>query len=91
MTSIGEARALGSVRHPCIVDVLDAGITPENEPYVVLEMLRGRSLEGLLVARRRLSVADTVYVTRRITTGTGGGRIFRTTDAGLTWTDITGS
>ncbi len=63
---LGEARALGSVRHPCIVDVLDAGISSEREPFLVMEMLRGRSLEGLLVARRRLSVADTVFVTRYV-------------------------
>jgi len=63
---LGEARALGSVRHPCVVDVLDAGISSEREPFLVMEMLRGRSLEGLLVARRRLSVADTVFVTRYV-------------------------
>jgi serine/threonine-protein kinase len=63
---LGEARALGSVRHPCIVDVLDAGVSSEREPFLVMEMLRGRSLEGLLVARRRLSVADTVFVTRYV-------------------------
>ncbi len=63
-----EARALGAVKHPCIVDVLDAGLTDQDEPYLVMEMLRGRSLEGLLVARQRLSVADTVFVTRYVAT-----------------------
>jgi serine/threonine-protein kinase len=32
-------------------------------------MLRGRSLEGLLLARRRLSVADTIFVTRYVANG----------------------
>lgn len=63
---MGEARALGAVRHPCVVEVLDAGITGDSEPFLVLEMLRGRSLEGLLVARQRLTVADTVFVTRYV-------------------------
>ena len=78
---LGEARALGGVRHPCIVDVLDAGITEDNEPFLVMEMLRGRSLEGLLVARQRLSVADTVFVTRYVANGLaavhGSGSIHR--------------
>jgi len=66
---LGEARALGGVRHPCVVEVLDAGVTEQDEPYLVMEMLRGRSLEGLLLARRRLSVADTVFVTRYVANG----------------------
>ncbi len=66
---LSEARALGGVRHPCIVDVLDAGTTSDGQPFLVMEMLRGRSLEGLLVARRRLSVADTVFVTRYVANG----------------------
>ncbi len=66
---LGEARALGGVRHPCVVEVLDAGVTEQDEPYLVMEMLRGRSLEGLLLARRRLSVADTIFVTRYVANG----------------------
>ena len=40
-----------------VSEVLDAGVCPENGPYVVLEMLDGRPLDGILAARRRLSVA----------------------------------
>jgi serine/threonine protein kinase len=38
----------------------------DHGPYVVLEMLEGRGLDGILAARRRLSVADTVLIGRRI-------------------------
>src|ERR1019366_2577026 len=38
----------------------------EHGPYVVLEMLEGRTLDGILAARRRLSIADTVQVARQL-------------------------
>lgn len=54
-----EARALGHLRHPGIVSITDAGIS-DGYPFVVMELLEGRTLEGLLAARDRLSVADAV-------------------------------
>ena len=57
-----EARALATVRHPGIVDVLDAGLLADGTPFVVLERLDGRTLEGLLAARGRLSPEDVVAV-----------------------------
>jgi eukaryotic-like serine/threonine-protein kinase len=61
-----EAHALTTVRHPGFVEVLDAGVCADHGPYVVLEMLEGRTLDGILAARRRLSVADTVQIGRRV-------------------------
>ena len=61
-----EAHALTAVRHPGFVEVLDAGVCGDHGPYVVLEMLEGRTLDGILAARQRLSVADTVQVGRRV-------------------------
>jgi serine/threonine protein kinase len=57
-----EARALAAVRHPGIVDILDGGITDDGTPYIVLEMLEGRTLEGLLAARGKLSKDDTTGI-----------------------------
>jgi hypothetical protein len=54
-----EARALGQLRHPGIVSITDAGVS-DGFPFVVMELLEGRSLEGLLAARGRLSVVDAV-------------------------------
>ena len=59
---IREARALAATRHPGIVDILDGGTTEDGIPYIVLEMLRGRTLGGLLAARGKLSVEDSVGV-----------------------------
>ncbi len=60
---VREARALAAARHPSIVDVLDGGVAACGTPYIVLEMLEGgRTLEGLLATRGKLSVKDTVAV-----------------------------
>ena len=61
-----EAHALTAVRHPGFVEVLDAGVCDGHGPYVVLEMLDGRTLEGILAARRRLSIEDAVELGRQV-------------------------
>jgi serine/threonine protein kinase len=61
-----EAHALTAVRHPGFVEVLDAGVCGTHGPYVVLEMLEGRTLDGILTARRRLSISDTVQIGRQV-------------------------
>lgn len=61
-----EAHALAAVRHPGFVEVLDAGVCAVHGPYVVLEMLDGRTLDGILAARRRLSLVDAVQVAHSV-------------------------
>ena len=61
-----EAHALTSVRHPGFVEVLDAGVCSRHGPYVVLEMLDGRTLDGILAARRRLPIPDAVQIGRQV-------------------------
>ena len=57
-----EARALTVARHPGIVLGLDAGETEDGTPYLVMELLEGRTLEGILAVRRNIGVADAVYI-----------------------------
>jgi serine/threonine protein kinase len=61
-----EARALGAVRHPYVVEVHDAGMD-RGAPFIVQELCEGRSLEGLISARGRLSPADAARVAQMIT------------------------
>jgi len=61
-----EALALTAVRHPGFVEVLDAGVCGAHGPYIAMEMLDGRSLDGILAARRRLSVSDSVQVALQV-------------------------
>lgn len=53
-----EARALETARHRGVVALLDAGTVPEHGPYLALELLEGRSLDGILTSRGTLPVAD---------------------------------
>ena len=59
---VREARALELARSRHVVDVLDAGQTNEGAPYLAMDMLDGRSLQGILTARQRLRVSDTVAI-----------------------------
>ncbi len=61
-----EAESLGALRHPAIVEVFDAGISNEVGPYIAMEMLEGRTLDGILAARRTLSIAETLHVAKAV-------------------------
>ena len=41
-----EGRSTCRIEHPNAVAVLDAGVTPSGEPFLVTELLRGRTLEA---------------------------------------------
>lgn len=57
-----EALALSAARHPGVVAALDAGETEDGTPYLVLELLEGRSLEGIIAVRRRLGAAEVAWL-----------------------------
>lgn len=63
---LGEAEALNRVRHPAIVEVLDAGELEPLGPYLVTELLAGRTLQGILTARRRLGIEETIAIGRTL-------------------------
>ncbi|MEL7370695.1 MAG: serine/threonine-protein kinase [Myxococcota bacterium] len=56
-----EAEAAASIRHPGVVDVLDAGREDDGSVYVTFELLYGEDLETCLV-RGGLQPADLVRV-----------------------------
>jgi serine/threonine-protein kinase len=56
-----EAKAVGKIGHPSIVEILDAGETQDRWPYVVLELLNGRSL-GKALEGGPLPFADVITV-----------------------------
>lgn len=65
-----EARALTMARHKNIVSVLDAGQTKEHGPYLVMELLEGKPLDGILAARGTLKAADAAWVVSQVADGT---------------------
>ena len=53
-----EASAAGRIGSEHIVDTFDAGILDSGEPYLVMEMLEGKSLAERLEARGRLGLRE---------------------------------
>lgn len=61
-----EALMLGSISHPNVVNIVDAGDCAEQGPFLALELLEGRSIEGLLAVRRALSYDQVLRVVREV-------------------------
>jgi eukaryotic-like serine/threonine-protein kinase len=68
---LAEARVLQRLSHPNLVAVLDSGLTPDGQPYLVMERLEGRSLKAELAARGALPVADALEVCQQALAGLG--------------------
>jgi serine/threonine-protein kinase len=63
-----EARSAASLRHPNVVAVVDSGIE-EDTPYLVMELLRGESLEERLARTNRLPLEVLVPIASQIGRG----------------------
>jgi serine/threonine protein kinase len=61
-----EAKIIASVEHPSIVRYLDVGETKDGQPFVVLELLRGRSLDAELEASGPLPAGRAVRIALKI-------------------------
>lgn len=61
-----EQAALSLVHHPAAVDLRDAGKTELGDPYVVVELVEGRTVEGLVAARERLPPSDVCSVFHQV-------------------------
>lgn len=46
-----EAMAMARVRHPACVQIFDAGLTAKGEPYLVMELVTGKSLRDVIEER----------------------------------------
>ncbi|WP_338046656.1 serine/threonine-protein kinase [Polyangium spumosum] len=54
---IREAKACGKLSHRNIVQIYDVGTTSEGDPFLVLELLRGKPLDEMLKDTRRIEPA----------------------------------
>jgi len=61
-----EAEMAGQLSHENIVDIKDAGSTPDGIAYIVMEWLEGHTLDDELDAERKLSFKRAAEITRQI-------------------------
>lgn len=48
---IREARAAARIDHPNVIDILDTGLDSQGRAYVVMELLRGETLQQMIASR----------------------------------------
>ena len=61
-----EARAASQLAHPNIITLFDFGQTAEGELYIVMELLKGRSLRELIAVEGALSAERACAITYQI-------------------------
>jgi serine/threonine-protein kinase len=54
---VAEARAAARISHANVVDIHDLGVSRDGVPYIVMELLRGETLESVIDARGPLAPA----------------------------------
>ncbi|HEU4611857.1 MAG TPA: serine/threonine-protein kinase [Kofleriaceae bacterium] len=63
-----EAKLMAKLEHPHCVSIIDYGLHGAK-PYVVMELVRGRSLHELLVEQRRFEIPRAVEIMRQVLSG----------------------
>jgi serine/threonine-protein kinase len=66
---LNEASAAGRAGNPHLVETFDAGTLPSGEPYVVMELLEGETLQAALDRGGRLEVETAVEIVAQAAEG----------------------
>jgi serine/threonine protein kinase len=64
-----ELAAVGSIGHPNIVHIVEVGSTPDGIPFVVMELLEGRTLAARLAEGRPVPVSEVVALLKGVAAG----------------------
>lgn len=63
---MNEGRAAGSIGHPNIVESLDMGFATDGAPYLVMELLHGKTLADEIVKQERIGVGRAAHIGQQI-------------------------
>ncbi len=66
---VREGQAASAIEHPNILEIKDLCQDPDGTMYIVMELLRGRSLKRLLEQRQVLPVAQAVNICLEVLSG----------------------
>lgn len=64
-----EAEIISQLAHPNIVQVVDFDTTDAGEPYLVMELLKGESLDARLEQHRKLPMVEAVRIAMQAAAG----------------------
>ena len=64
-----EARAAAGIRHPAVVTVHDFGLTESGQPFLVMDLIEGKTLKQLIEEQGQLSFAEIEQVFTRVIEG----------------------
>jgi serine/threonine-protein kinase len=78
-----EARVAAAVQHRNVVDIVDFGTTEEGRPFMVMELLVGRTLADRLTDPSPISVGEAVRIIARTLSGLAAVH-----DAGIVHRDL---
>jgi serine/threonine-protein kinase len=78
-----EAMAAARVKSPHVVQVLDAGVSTDGRPYIVMEMLEGEDLRERLQRVGTLALPDVVTIVTQV-----GGALARAHERDIVHRDI---
>jgi serine/threonine protein kinase len=64
-----EAQLAGSLKHPNVRTVLDFGLTSKNEPYLVLELAQGESVDDYLKTNGAMDLETALEIMLQVAAG----------------------
>jgi serine/threonine protein kinase len=80
---LNEARAASAIRHPSIIDVFDAGVTVDGEPYILMEFLDGDSLQKVILQQGLIPLPTVQEIARQAGSALGAAH-----NAGIVHRDL---